>query len=224
MSHNCGGTARQCARSKPSHHKHCRKCRSKGCCNNAQQPVSPLFPGDVYGQPSMTSYGSYDQGMACNYGGYADCGSSCGCSDNSMSDSCSSCGGEMQGMEMQGMAISGQHNPGCGCGQHSSMEMSNPGFAPQHFMTPTPQPQSLPSGTPAPLPPAEVFQAPKSDGTLPPVPSDAPAGEGAPAASPAVDPVSWVIPAQPAPSAAGRPAKNINPVHRVEQIPTTLNR
>ena len=60
----------------------------------------------------------------------------------------------------------------------------------------SPQPQQFMNGTPAPLPPA-VFEAPKSDPAeqnLPPVPNDAAPMNGAPAAGPVVDPVSWEAP------------------------------
>lgn len=64
------------------------------------------------------------------------------------------------------------------------------------MMSPQPQAQPFMNGTPAPLPPA-VFEAPKSDPAeqnLPPVPNDAAPMNGAPAAGPVVDPVSWETP------------------------------
>ena len=166
MSPNCGSHCS--ARKQCRQHQH--RCRPGRCrCNQG----GPLFPGDAWGQP-MAAYPMGDQcAMGSDFGG---------CCDTSMMDSgCSSCGSDMSAMMMPG-----QTSSGCNCGgQHSGgMEM-----APMM----SPQPQQYMNGTPAPAPPA-AFEAPKEEQNLPPVPNDAAPMNGAPAAGPVVDPVSWESP------------------------------
>jgi hypothetical protein len=171
MSQNCGS---HCSAGKHCRHQH--RCHGARRCHCNQ--AGPLYPGDTWGQP-MGAYPMADQWVM-------DPGSG-GCCDTGMMDGgCSSCGSDMSAMMMPA-----QGGAGCNCGgQHSAgMEMAP-------MMSPQPQAQPFMNGTPAPLPPA-VFEAPKSDPAeqnLPPVPNDAAPMNGAPAAGPVVDPVSWETP------------------------------
>ncbi len=166
MSQNCGS---HCSAGKQCRHHH-HRCRPGRCgCNQN----GPLFPGDAWGQP-MAAYPMADQWAMGSDGG--------GCCDTGMMDSgCSSCGSDTSAMMMPA-----QSSSGCNCGgQHSGGMQMAPMLSPQ--------PQQFMNGMPAPAPPA-VFEAPKEEQNLPPVPNDAAPMNGAPPAGAVVDPVSWESP------------------------------
>ena len=180
--HPCGGNHATSCGTTCSHGKPKCGCRSGMSIGR----TAPLFPGDTYGQ-------SFDSG----------CGS---CSDGSCgAGGCSSCGESMSSMPMNmGGPMPEQMNAGCGCGQHSTSMMPTQQF-PAHFSAPPVQSQRS-------TPPAGNTEAPKAppESGMPPMPNDPaegtdpafpinvePGEEGAPAAAPVVDPISWEIPAIP---------------------------
>ena len=200
------------------------KCKCRHCA--AQAPVAPLFPGDPYGQMNYGAMNYGSQGCESSYGidGCSASGGSCSAFGQEMqTGGCSPCGSSMMhgGMMPGGMPM--QESQGCNCGHDGgSMQMQN--FAPQ--MMPSQMHQPMAPGHAAPLAPAQIFEAPRpvpGDGSLPPVPNDSAPGEGAPPATPAVDPVSWqmssarpVSPQLPYPAAGAY-------TRRVEPIPTAIH-
>lgn len=168
--HSCGTHGSSCGLHQGHSTSKC-GCRSGSSCGK----TAPLFPGDSWDQGSM--------GNSCSDG-------SCGPSD------CSSCGASMSHMPMPS-PMPESMNSGCGCGEQSSAMMPM-----QQFSAPAVQPQraTSPSGNQkAPMVPPESGMPPKPyDTEEPSFPIEVdPETDGAPAAAPVIDPVSWNIPAIP---------------------------
>jgi|GEM_PF-1593733 len=217
------------SRIKPVHKQRVKfgKCKCRHCA--AQTPVAPLFPGDPYRQMNYgaMNFGSQGFESSCGIDGCSASGGSCSAFGQEMyTDGCSSCGSSMMDGGMMDGGMPMQESQGCSCGHEGGsmqMQMQMPNFAPQ--MMPSQMHHPMAPGHAAPLAPAQIFEAPRpvpSDGALPPVPNDPAHGEGAPPATPAVDPVSWQM-SSARPVAPQRPYPAAGPyLRRVEPIPTAM--